>query len=206
MSVVHLIDTLVEWARPNICERVQLKQPPKDLEAAEDAGYDYKLVNPMCFGMYIPTAEKLAPGVHSPYPALCVRFLEGTDALDRNERAVEVQLCFAAWDPGTHGKDMFDPDGKGGSVQWDDGKAADFFERTGEGWRSLWNFADVAIRAVESAVHIGGYAIDRAAPVRFGPLSEQEGIPDFYPMWYAGVSFRVLRPITRNISSIQNLL
>jgi hypothetical protein len=59
---------------------------------------------------------------------------------------------------------------------------------------------------VESATHIGEYTIDRATPVKFGPLTEQESIPDFYPLWFAWVSFRVTYPLRRNIKEIQNLL
>ena len=54
--------------------------------------------------------------------------------------------------------------------------------------------------------NIDGLVIDRSVPVKFGPFTEQESIPDFYPFWFAWVSFSVSYPITRNIRDIENLL
>ena len=65
---------------------------------------------------------------------------------------------------------------------------------------------DIALREVESVTNIGGYTIDRAKPVKFGPLTEQEAIPDFYPMWFAWLSFTVNYPLRRNIQELQNFL
>lgn len=206
MSVVHLLDTLTEWARVNICEQIMLKQPPADPEAPVDGDYEYKRVHPAAFAMYVPTAEKNPPNFHSPYPSLCVRFMQGQDDAAKGDGAVDVQFCFSAWNPGTHGRDILHPSGDLSFQEWSDKEANAYFQRTGEGWRDVWMFADIALRAVESVTHIGNYTIDRATPVKFGPLTEQEAIPDFYPYWFAWISFRVNYPLLRNISSIQNLL
>lgn len=204
MSVVHLIDTLTEWARINICDHIQLKQPPADTEAPTADGYDYKLVNPAAFPMYVPTSEKLPPNIHAPFPSLCVRVVGGEDA--KGSRAVDVQLCFSAWDTGEHGKDIFNPDGKGGSVRWSGEEADAYFKRRGDGWRDAWNFLDVALRATESVTHIGGLTIDHDTPIKYGPLTEQESIPDLYPMWFAWLSFRVTHPLVRNNEDYQKFL
>ena len=37
MSVVHMLDTLTEWARQNICEQIKLKVPPENT-APDDSG------------------------------------------------------------------------------------------------------------------------------------------------------------------------
>ena len=71
MSVVHLIDTLTEWAKDNICDKVRLKMPPGN-EKPDDEGYEYNLVNPAVFPMYVPTEEKLPPNIHSPFPSICI--------------------------------------------------------------------------------------------------------------------------------------
>lgn len=208
MSVVHLIDTLKEWAEENICSQITLKQPPKDMDAAEDAGYNnnYTLVTPATFAMYVPTQEKLPPNIHAPFPSLCVRFMSGEDAPNINEGFVDVQFCFSTWSPGTHGKDILNPVGDGTHKEWSGADANRHFERNGEGWRDAWNFVDIALRAVESVTIIGNYTIDRATPVKFGPLTEQEAIPDLYPFWFAWISFRVKYPLVRNIADIQTLL
>ena len=54
MSVVHAIDTVTEWARANICDHILLKQPPADMDAAMDSGYEYTRVHPAAFPLYMP--------------------------------------------------------------------------------------------------------------------------------------------------------
>nr|DAK52510.1 MAG TPA: hypothetical protein [Caudoviricetes sp.] len=201
MSVVHVIDTLTEWARQNICEQINLKVPPENT-APDDSGYSYNLATPAAFAMYVPTSDKLPPGSHPPFPSLCVRFVTGQDVPADGGGSVEVQFCFSAWDPGTHGEDEFLPNGDG---TYRRGKGGAFW-RNGDGWRDAWNFVDIALREVESVTNIGGYTIDRAKPVKFGPLTEQEAIPDFYPMWFAWLSFTVNYPLRRNIQELQNFL
>ena len=203
MSVVHVIDTLAEWARKNICESVNLKMPPSNLDAIDEE-YRYETVKPSVFPMYVPTSEKLPPSIHSPFPSLCVRFIKGADDIAGSKGHLDVQFCFSAWDPGTHGQDVFHPNGdmsykKQGPVYTE-------YERNGNGWRDVWNFVDTALRAVESVTNIGGYTIDRETPVEFGPLTEQESIPDFYPFWFAWLSFRVNYPLRRNIEEYQQYL
>ena len=201
MSVVHVIDTLTEWARQNICEQINLKVPPENT-APDDSGYSYNLATPAAFAMYVPTSDKLPPGSHPPFPSLCVRFVTGQDVPADGGGSVEVQFCFSAWDPGTHGEDEFLPNGDG---TYRRGKGGAFW-RNGDGWRDAWNFVDIALREVVSVTNIGGYTIDRAKPVKFGPLTEQEAIPDFYPMWFAWLSFTVNYPLRRNIQELQNFL
>ena len=201
MSVVHVIDTLTEWARQNICEQINLKVPPENT-APDDSGYSYNLATPAAFAMYVPTSDKLPPGSHPPFPSLCVRFVTGQDVPADGGGSVEVQFCFSAWDPGTHGEDEFLPNGDG---TYRRGKGGAFW-RNGDGWRDAWNFVDIALREVESVTNIGGYTIDRAKPAKFGPLTEQEAIPDFYPMWFAWLSFTVNYPLRRNIQELQNFL
>ena len=104
MSVVHLIDTVTKWAKENICSQISLKQPPNDMNAADDAGYKYNLVTPAAFAMYVPTAEKLPPNIHAPIPSLCVRFMSGENLPSNGSGFVDLQFCFSTWSPGTHGK------------------------------------------------------------------------------------------------------
>lgn len=204
MSVVHILDTLSEWAKVNICDKVSLKAPPPN-EMPDDSAYDYKLVNPSVFTLYVPTSEKLPPNIHSPFPSLCVRFMEGENGLSSGKGFINVQFVFSAWDPGTHGKDRLAFISVKNNI-WQDNGGAETFERNGDGWRDVWNFVDVALRAVESVTNIGGYVIDHQTPIKFGPLGEQESIPDFYPFWFAWISFRVNYPLMRNVEDFQNHL
>lgn len=207
MSVVHLIDTLAEWAKVNICDHVRLKVPP-DNEEANGEGYEHELANPAVFPMYVPTEEKLPPNIHSPFPSLCVRFANGTDEPAASKGSIKIEFCFSAWDPGTHGLDQFEPNGDATfRRKWSREEASAYFKRNANGWRDVWNFVDVALRALESTVIIDGlYTIDRTKPIEFGPLKEQEAIADFYPFWFAWVSFTINYDLRRNIAEINHLL
>lgn len=203
MSVVHLIDTLTEWAQLNVCNNIKLKVPPENTEA-NDAQYEYQTENPVAFPMYVPTSEKLPPTIHSPFPSLCVRFIEGEDTMADRSGFVNVQFCFSAWNPGRHGPDLLHPLGNNTFARAINGKGE--FQRNADGWRDVWNFVDIALRAVESVTSIGDYTVDRTTPVKFGPLVEQEAIADYYPFWFAWISFRVNYPLLRNNPNTEKFL
>ena len=205
MSVVHLIDTLTTWAQQNVCDKITLKVPPANEGEAVDGGYPYKTANPTAFPMYVPTSDKLPPNILSPFPSLCVQFVGGEDALEDGTGFVDVRFTFAAWNPGTHGKDMIVPTTPDGS-SWEVSGADTHFQRNADGWRDVWNFVDLARGAVENVTAIGGYAIDRTTPIKFGPMTEQEAIADLYPFWVAWLQFRMNYKIVRNIENLKEFL
>lgn len=208
MTVVGIIDTITDWARETICPQIRLKVPPDSETDATDADYVYQLANPAAFAMYVPTREKLPPNVLSPFPSICVRFMEGADDIGSFSGNIGIQLCFSAWDPGLHHKDILIPD-KDNCLeyrQWSGREADAYFRRTGDGWRDVWNMVDIALRELESTTNIGGLVIDRGTAVKYGPLAEQDNIPDYYPFWFAWVSFSVQYPVTRNIAGVEQFL
>ena len=206
MSVVHIIDTLTQWAKSNICSQIKLKVPPSN-DAAVDAGYDYKLVTPTAFSMYVPTSDKLPPSILSPFPSLCVSFVNGEDETANGKGFLNVQFLFSAWDPGLHSKDWLIPTQNNTWKCWECEEAENYFQRTADGWRDAWNFVDIALRKLESTTNIEGFVIDRTTPIKFGPLNEQEAVPELYAAWFAWLTFRVTYPLTqRYIENTQDLL
>ena len=185
MSIVKILDDVTAWARQNICTKVALKVPPKGIEP-NDHDYEYQTANPVVFTMYVPTEDKLPKDIPTAFPSLCVRFVEANDNLQTMTGTMSVQLLLSAWNPGTHNPDAF--------------------ERNGDGWRDIWNFTEIAVNAVESVTNISSYVIDRSTPVKFGPLMEQEAIPDFYPFWFTWVTFQLTYPLMRNIENTQEFL
>jgi hypothetical protein len=137
---------------------------------------------------------------------VCVRFIDGTDDMTVKKGSIGVQLCFSAWNPGIHGTDVLRPQPDGSFRRWTGPEARDYFQRYGDGWRDVWNFVDIALRAVESTTAINGHEVDISTPVKFGPLTEQEAIPNYYPFWYAWVSFQLKYPLMRNNVKHQNFL
>jgi hypothetical protein len=205
MSVVKILDDVTQWARQNICSKIQLKVPPANGEP-NDYDYDYKKANPVAFTMYVPTDDKLPKDIPSAFPSLCVRFIEGEDNLTSMNGTIGIQLLLSAWNPGTYGGDRFTMY-QGDAFHWtQDPDTKKEFQRNGEGWRDIWNFADIALQAVESTTHIAGYKIDRSIPVKFGPLTEQEAVADYYPFWFTWVSFQLTYPLRREIKEADKFL
>jgi len=205
MSVVHLIDTMTSWAQQNVCGKIKLKVPPRNEGEAVDEGYDYQLINPVVFPMYIPTADKLPEHIRSPFPSLCIQLVGGEDSLDGGSGFVDVRFMLSSWDPGTHGKDIIAPTTRD-AIRWAQSGADTQFQRNADGWRDAWNFLDIARRAVESVTEIGGYTIDRSTSIKFGPITEQEAIADLYPFWVTWMQFRVTYEIVRNNEDYEKFL
>ena len=78
--------------------------------------------------------------------------------------------------------------------------------KNGEGWRDAWNFVDTALRLIENAEYLGDLRVIKEKGITFGPVTEQDAVPDFYPYWFAWAEFSVEETLTRNPKSYQHLL
>lgn len=208
MTRTGMLDIVTDWARESICSKILLKVPPEDDAEPTGAGYEYKRINPYAFTMYLPSREKLPPGVLSPVPSVCVQCTEGEDDIASYNGIMRLQLSFSTWSPGTYGADMAEPnpDDYMRPTKWPKEKAEAYFVRNGDGWRDAWNMLDIALRELESVTNIGGILIDRGTPIKYGAFTEQKQIIDFYPFWYAWASFALQYPIQRNIRGVESLL
>ncbi len=197
MSIVNSIETVREWLDANVCPLVKLKLPDDN---ATDASYPYKLVNPAAFSLFIPSKDRTPPKIAAPIPSVCVQIVQGEDNLIGRIRGIKIRLCFSAWDPGYHGRDIFKPkgDGSGIYIQQYNEEASAYFEKNGEGWRDAWSFLDTALRVIENAEHLGDLRVIKENGITFGPVSEQDAVPDFYPFWFAWAEFSVEEALTRN--------
>lgn len=198
MSIVTSIETIREWLEQNVCNEVKLKLPD---DSAVDASYNqrYQLVNPAAFSLFVPSSDRLPPSVPAPIPSVCVQLVEGDDNLIESARNIRIRLYFSAWDPGTHGPDLFHKknDGSGGYIQWYNNEVMAYFRKSSDGWMDAWNFVDTAIRKIENSEYLSGLRVTKENGIKFGPLSEQDSIPDFYPYWFAWVEFSVEETMTR---------
>lgn len=198
MDIVRIIDDVTKWAQANICDKVQLKVPPENDADAVDENYEYELVTPAAFALFVPQKDKTPPKVKSPIPSLCVRFVEGEDLLDGSGGSIGIQLMLSTWDLGIHSRDLFYPTGNRNEFRQDDGSEP-IFQRNYDGWRDAWNFLDTARRALESTTNVAGHEIDVTSGIHFGPLEEQDGTNDFYPFWFCWLNFTLKYPLTRNV-------
>lgn len=205
MTTAEIIDRATAWANAAVCPQIKLKVPPEDHADPSDHDYDPLYASPVAFPMFVPTKDKLPPPVQSSFPSICVRLLDGEDDMAQDMGRANIQLCFSAWNPGTHGSDVLMPNGDD-LEPWTGPAANAEFQRNADGWRDVWNMVDIARRAVESVTNIEGMVLDRTIPIKYGPLTEQEAIPDFYPFWFAWMTFSLTYPVIRHIRDCDNLL
>lgn len=199
--IVSVIDTLTEWAKDHICNEIMLKVPP-DNGYAMDAGYSYNLDHPEAIPMYKPPSDKLPNGIRFATPSLCVFFTRAGDSVATGTGYADIQFLFSVWDPGEHGEDVYLPNGDGTYRKQTDPN----FEKGSSGWRDVWNFVDIARRALERVTSINGMKIDQSTDIEYGPITEQESVVDFYPYWYSWLSFRLTYPLMRNNEDFEQYL
>ena len=205
MSIVNSIETVRGWLNTEVCPLVKLKLPDDN---ATDASYPYKLVNPAAFSLFVPSNDRTPPKVAAPIPSVCVQLAQGEYDLIEHTRGIKIRLCFSAWDPGYHGPDIYIAQGNGSGtyIQQYNSEAADFFQKNGEGWRDAWNFVDTALRLIENAEYIGDLRVIKELGITFGPVAEQDAVPDFYPYWFAWAEFSVEETLTRHAKNYDHLL
>ena len=205
-TLVNIIDTICEWVDVNVCQKVELKEPPEDIEEPDGAEYEYKLVKPKTFPIFIPSQDKLPPKIRVPFPSVCVRIIKGTDGI--NDGSVNIELDFCVWNPGTHGMDILNPvEGKSSTyTRWTGKDAEAYYKRDIEGWRDIWNWLDLTLRELESTTNINGLSIDRTKGIEFEPLKDENGIVDYYPFWFVAIRFTVNRHLSRNVKQFEGLL
>jgi len=196
MSIVDNIDKIADWVKEKICKGVLLKLPPDydEENAQDDENYEYKLVEPTVFKLYIPTKDKLLPINNFLTPSVCVRLLHGIDFRDKGN--MSVQLLFSTWSAGDHNKDVFHLNKKDNKNYFNLDENS--YDRNSEGWRDVWNFVDKTLRTLEESEKIGTLRIMKEKGIEFSPIKEQEAIPDFYPFWFACIEFSVEYNILRN--------
>ena len=103
MTLVQSIDKVVEWLHENVCSQITLKLPD---DYKNDKSYGVEFVNPAAFPLYVPGKDRLPPSVPAPIPSVCVQLMEGSDDLLKKQRQLQIRLCLACWNPGTHGGEV----------------------------------------------------------------------------------------------------
>lgn len=189
MTIVDTLIRIAEWLNGGVCKEFKFKLPPKDLGTAVDDRYEYELVNPHAFPVFMPTRDKLPPGIISNMPSVVVQIVEGQDDILKNTRDIKINLGISCWNPGLHSKDIFYPEGT-------KPEQPEKYRSTYDGWMDAWNFADAIIRKLESQDVLGGVQI--SGNISFGSYKEQEAIVDLYPMWMAWVQFTTRSEFIRN--------
>lgn len=188
MSVVDSIQRVRGWLESDVCPLVKLKKMPSDWRDEDASKYDYELVHPVVLGMYWPTGQQLmGPQAVYEHPGILVQLVDGEDSIADMRESLTLRLHLSAWNPGLHGRDVWEPSGDH-YVR----READTFQPSYEdSWADAWNFCDTVLREIRNASDINGLTVDRSKPVSFGPYSQQGDIVSLYPFWFAWVELTV---------------
>lgn len=209
MTLVQSIDKVVNWLRESVCPQITLKLPD---DYKNDESYNVEFVTPAAFPLYVPGKDRLPPSVPAPIPSVCVQLMEGSDDLLQKKRQLQIRLCLACWNPGEHGAEMFiprkNPAALGGySYYRATGETAKTYARNMEGWRDLFNFADLVLRELEGTEYIDGHRLVKEAGIKFGVFTEDGNIWDYYPYWHNWISFTLeAGVVTKTPAAYENLL
>lgn len=174
MSTVYILDGITSWLEENICKEIELKEAPSKTSAICSVKY----VKPKAFAMYVPAFGCEAPSIKPPIPSICVQMIEGEDRPLDFKACMSIRLSFSAWNPGLHTK-------------------RGIVERNTEGWRDVHNFVDLAREKIESAAFIANVRVMEEKGIKFGPITEEKSIQDFYPYWFAYIAFDAEYALTR---------
>lgn len=191
MTLVQSIDGVVAWLAENVCSQIALKLPD---DYRNDASYDVEFVHPAAFPLYVPGKDRLPPSVPAPIPSVCVQLMEGSDDLLKKQRRLQIRLCLACWNPGTHGLEVLhakrDENALGSySYHTKDGEEAKTYTRNMDGWRDAFNFADLVLREIEGTEYIAGHRLVKESGIKYGLFTEEGNIWDYYPYWHNWITF-----------------
>lgn len=187
MTNTKIIESLTDWVRENICEKVQLKLPTDN-----STGPEVTYVTPGAFALFVPAKDRLPPNVRAPIPSICVQVMEAKDKMIEHKRLMKIRLCLACWNPGTQSGEIFVPRDNETAMfgkSYTQGTEAKSYTRNLDGWRDIWNFMDVALREIEGAEFFAGVRLVKEQDIEFGPFVEQGAIWDYYPYWNSWISF-----------------
>jgi hypothetical protein len=213
MAIVSLINEVVKWTENTICPQIKLKVPD-DLHADQSYNEHYKEVTPSAWPLYVPSKDRTAPKTGAPIPSICIQLVSGTDDLVKAAGNIKLRFALSAWNPGIHGLDKYNPTPQVSNnlmqspiyTRWTSEEAKDSFALSSSGWMDVWNFLDIARREIENSVRIAGYSLDINEPVTYGPFIEEDDIPDYYPFWFAWISFTLKENLSRSRDGINKFL
>ena len=165
MSTISNLEALAEWLKEEVCNKLTFKKPDDDNVASE---YKYTMVHPDVHIMYPPTKD-VTPEDRHVAPSILVQFENQKDFIKQNNGLIYFKLGFSIWNPGIHDK----------------GK----YERNIEGWRDVWNFVDFTREAISKTELIKHIRVKLEDGIETGPAKAQGAVADFYPYWFAYLTF-----------------
>lgn len=159
------LELIADWLKENVCPYLQYKRPNDD---NNDGTYNYQLINPDVHIMYIPPKDIL-PEKKYAAPSILVQYDNNKNFPKERNGLINIRLGFSIWNPGLHAQDKY--------------------ERNAEGYRDVLNFVQYVEDALIKEELIGPIRIRLEDGIETGPIKEQGVIADFYPYWFAYLTF-----------------
>lgn len=184
MAVIKQLDKIKTWLENEICPQFKFKLADDD---NVDVTYQYELVNPNVFILYVPPAELIG---NYRVPSICIQFDEGNESMAKASGVLNLRLQFATFNPGEHceyGADRV-------------------FDVNVEGWRDVWNLVDYIMKKLRDTELIDDMRVIKENGIHYGPISDQGQIPNFYPYYFAWMTFSVEYGIQSSKAQIRELL
>lgn len=164
-TTLENLDILADWLRENVCSKVEYKKPDDN---KNDQSYEHTMVHPDVHVLYIPTKDILPIGRFAA-PSILVQFDNEKTFPKKGNGLTNFKLGFSVWNPGLH--------------------TQNHYERNAEGFRDVWNFVQYTKEALMNEEFIGPIRIRLEDGIECGPAKEQGIIADFYPYWFAYLTF-----------------
>lgn len=186
MAIVNDLNKIRDWLQTHVCDTIQLKMPLDDNNAD---GYDYELIHPTAFTLFTPSKDRLPPDVRAPIPSICVRLSEGEHRPREGTNKMKLILYFCTWNPGIHRQDNFILIEEGAGMKGYNISATAEYQRTADGWQDVYSFMDKALREIERAEYVAGMRVLAEDGIKYGMISDKEGLADSYPYWWGWIEF-----------------
>ncbi len=165
ITTLNNLEVIADWLRKEICPNLTFKKPN---DANNDNTYGYEVVNPDVHIMYIPTKDILPESKYAA-PSILVQYYSNKILPKEGRGLINIRLGFSVWNPGLHTQDKY--------------------ERNSEGYKDVMNFVQYVEDALQKEELIGPIRIRLEDGIETGPLKDQELIADFYPYWFAYLTF-----------------
>lgn len=193
MTVVDSINAMSHFLKDEVCNKVEFLSPPKD--RMDGKNYKPQYVHPSVYPLCVPKSNMTEPNALSVLPYISVQFMEGSDDIPASRTETKFMLEFAIWRPGDYesisGIELQDVMSRADSTKLTfEADMSNAFIRNHSGWMDVWNFVEVTKKALlKNRVIANKLSLKLNEKVKYGVYSKDGADFDFYPMWFAWMSF-----------------
>ena len=193
MTVVDSINAISHFLKKEVCDKVEFLLPPKD--RLDGKNYKPQYVHPSVYPLYVPKNNTMEPNALSVLPYISVQFMEGSDDIPASQTETKFMLEFAIWRPGDYefisNAKLLNVTTVADSTKMSfEADMSNEFIRNHNGWMDVWNFVEVTKKTLLRKVVVADkMSLKLNEKVKYGVYSKDGAVFDFYPMWYAWMSF-----------------